>query len=191
MGISYEGFLWGFFDKIRRGTNAIVFQNYTEANVKNGLQFYVQQDWAGVAVGDVVYLGFTTGSKPVIVKSREVSFNGSSKLSYLAYEAAPFTGGTPVTVRNENMIAPVATTVTIANSVTPGTLPVPFRVKTIFGSGATTGGGSRVGTDVLGRETVLKPNTAYLVSLRNLTGSAADIQFELSWYEGTPDLPVA
>ena len=191
MGKPYEGFMWGFFDKIRQGTNAIVVQNYTEANVKNGLQFYVRQEFTGVAVGATVNLRFTTGNKPVVIKSREVTFSGPSKVIYSAFEGTSATGGTGITVRNENMIAPVTTTVTIAHTTTTGTLPTPFRVKSIFGGGATSGGGSRVGTDVLGRETVLKPNTQYLVTLRNDAGSTGDIQFELSWYEGEPDLPVA
>ena len=191
MGKPYEGFLWDFFDKIMRGTKAVVFQNYTEANVKNGLQFYVRHEWTGVAVAATVNLRFTTGAKPVIIKSREVTFNGSAKLTYSAFEGTSATGGTAITVRNENMIAPVATTVGIAHTVTPGTLPAAFRIKSIYGSGTTSGGGSRVGTDILGRETVLKPNTQYLVTLRNDSGSTGDIQLELSWYEGTPDLPVA
>lgn len=189
MGKPYDGFLWGLFDKIREGTNAVVVQNYTEANVKNGLQFYMRHEFTGVAVAATVNLRFTTGDKPVIIKSREVTFNGSSKVTYSAFEGTSATGGTAITVRNENLIAPVATTVTIAHTTTPGTLPTPFRVKSIFGAGSSTGGGSRIGTDVLGRETVLKPNTQYLVTLRNDAGSTGDIQFELSWYEGTPDLP--
>lgn len=39
MGIQYEGFLWKFYDKIRKGVGAVVTQSYTEANVKNGVQF--------------------------------------------------------------------------------------------------------------------------------------------------------
>lgn len=191
MGLPYEGYLWQFFDKIRRGTGAIVIQNYTEANVKNGLQFYMRQEWTNVAVAASVNLTFTTGAKPAIIKSRELTFNGSSKVLYLAHEGTAATGGSAVTVGNENRISPVATTVSVAHTVTAGSLPAPFRIKAVYGSGSTQAGGSRIGTDIFGRETVLKPNTQYLVIIQNVAGSAADIQFELTWYEGDPDLPVA
>lgn len=177
-----------WFQAMTEGSKAFIFQNYTEANVKNGLQYFLRQLFTGVAVGATVTVKFQTGAKPVIIKSQEVSFSGSSRVDYQAIEGGTYTGGAVVAIRNENLIAPVPTTVSVTHTGTAsgGT---PFRDKTIFGSGATTGGGSRIGTDVLGRENVLKPNTLYQVKMSNISGSTADIQLELSWYEGTPDLP--
>ena len=159
--------------------------------LRTPVQFYLRHEWTGVATTGTVNMTFTTGAKPVIIKSREVTFNGSSKVLYLAHEGTAAVGGSAVTIGNENRINPVATTVTAKHTVTPGALPAPFRIKSIYGSGSTQAGGSRIGTDIFGRETVLKPNTEYLVILQNLAGGTADIQFELTWYEGDPDLPVA
>lgn len=183
---------WEFndwFGLMTQGQKAVVFQNYTEANVKNGLQYFLRHLFTNVAVGATVTVKFQTGAKPVIIKSREVSFSGSSRVDYQALEGGTYTGGTAVSIRNENLVSPVPTTVSVTHSGTIGAAGTVFRDKTIFGSGSTSGGGSRIGTDVLGRETILKPNTLYYVRLTNVSGSTAEIQFELSWYEGTPDLP--
>lgn len=172
---------------MQTGNKAVVVQNYIEANVKRGLQFYLRHLFPAVAVGATASLKFQTGAKPIVIKSREVTFNGSSRIDYQAVEGGTYTGGTAIVVGNENLINPVATTVIAAHSGTPAG-GSSFRDKTIFGAGATTGGGSRLGTDVLGRETILKPNTLYQVKLTNVAGAAADIQFEFSWYEGATDL---
>lgn len=177
-----------WFGLMTQGQKAVVFQNYTEANVKNGVQYYCRAFFTGVAVAATANFSFQTGAKPVVIKSREVSFDGSSRVDYVALEGGTATGGATVDIGNENRIGPVTTTVTLKQGVTLSG-GVAFRTKTIFGSGSTSGGGSRVGTDVLGRETVLKPNTLYQVKLTNVAGNTANIQFELSWYEGTLDLP--
>ncbi|MGL5155852.1 MAG: hypothetical protein ACRC9H_13135, partial [Aeromonas veronii] len=182
---------WRFdpwFELMTQGQKAVVFQNYTEANVKNGVQYYCRAFFPSVGVGTIVQFSFQTGVKPVVIKSREVTFDGSAQVEYVALEGGTQSGGASVEVGNENRISPVPTTVTLKQGVTllGGTI---FRTKTIFGSGSTSGGGSRVGTDVLGRETVLKPNTLYQVKMTNKAGSTANIQLEMSWYEGTLDLP--
>ncbi|UNY40113.1 hypothetical protein KLEA5_gp10 [Aeromonas phage vB_AveS_KLEA5] len=177
-----------WFGLMTQGQKAVVFQNYTEANVKNGVQYYCRALFPAVGVGTTVQFSFQTGVKPVVIKSREVNFDGSSRVDYVALEGGTATGGAAVEVGNENRINPVPTTVTLKQGVSLSG-GVTFRTKTIFGSGSTSGGGSRVGTDVLGRETVLKPNTLYQVKLTNTAGSTANIQLELSWYEGTLDLP--
>lgn len=182
---------WRFdpwFELMTKGQKAVVFQNYTEANVKNGVQYYFRAWFPAVGVNTTVQFSFQTGIKPVVIKSREVTFDGSSQVEYVALEGGTATGGAAVEVGNENRINPVATTVTLKQGVSLSG-GVTFRTKTIFGSGSTSGGGSRVGTDVLGRETVLKPNTLYQVKMTNKAGSTANIQLELSWYEGTLDLP--
>lgn len=175
---------------LRNGTQAIVVQNHTEANVKNGLQYYMRLHNASVAVNGVLNLRFQTGAKPVIIKSREVSFNATNTVEYVAQEGGTYTGGTAVTVENENRINPVASTVLLSTGGTIGGTPVVFRRKRLFSAGSTSGGASKVGTDLLGRETVLKPNTLYTVTMTNVSGATAEIQLELSWFEGTPDLPI-
>lgn len=177
-------------ESLRNGTQAIIVQNYTEANVKNGLQYYMRLHAASVAVNGVLNLRFQTGAKPVIIKAREVSFSATNTVEYVAQEGGTYTGGTAVAVENENRINPVPSTVLLSTGGTIGGSPVVFRRKRIYSAGSTSGGGSKVGTDVLGRETVLKPNTLYTVTMTNVAGATAEIQLELSWFEGTPDLPI-
>lgn len=176
-------------DAFLNGTHAFIVQNYTEANVKNGVQYYSRTLFPAVGVGTTVNFSFQTNAKPVIIKAREVSFDGSSRVDYVALEGGTSSGGAVVEVSNENRINPVATTVALRQGVTL-TGGVTIRTKSIFGAGSTSGGASRVGTDILGRETVLKPNTLYQVKLTNVAGAVANIQLELSWFEGTPDLPI-
>lgn len=177
-------------ESLRNGTQAIIVQNYTEANVKNGLQYYMRLHNASVAVAGVLNLRFQTGAKPVTIKAREVSFSATNTVEYVAQEGGTYTGGTAVAVENENRINPVPSTVLLSTGGTIGGSPVVFRRKRIYSAGSTSGGGSKVGTDVLGRETVLKPNTLYTVTMTNVVGATAEIQLELSWFEGTPDLPI-
>lgn len=175
---------------LRNGTQAIVVQNYTEANVKNGLQYYMRLHSASVAVAGVLNLRFQTGVKPVIIKAREVSFNATNTVEYVAQEGGTYTGGTVVAVENENRINPVPSTVLLSTGGTIGGTPVVFRRKRIYSAGSTIAGSAKVGTDLLGRETVLKPNTLYTVTMTNVSGATAEMQLELSWFEGTPDLPI-
>lgn len=177
-------------ESLRNGTQAVIVQSYTEANVKNGLQYYMRLHAASVAVAGVLNLRFQTGAKPVIIKAREVSFNATNIVEYVAQEGGTYTGGSAVSVENENRVNPVPSTVLLSTGGTIGGTPVVFRRKRIYSAGSTTGGSSKVGTDVLGRETVLKPNTLYTVTLTNVAGATAEIQLELSWFEGTPDLPI-
>lgn len=177
-------------ESLRNGTQAIIVQNYTEANVKNGLQYYMRVHAPTVAVAGVLNLRFQTGAKPVIIKAREVSFNATNIVEYVAQEGGTYTGGTAVAVENENRINPVASTVLLSTGGTIGGTPVVFRRKRIYSAGSTSSGGTKVGTDVLGRETVLKPNTLYTVTMTNVAGATAEIQLELSWFEGRPDLPI-
>ena len=75
------------FRNIMRGARAIVVQPYTEANVKNGLQFYIRRAFRGptqasvtggafTALGQKRYLYFQVGNTPIIVKDRVVKYFG-------------------------------------------------------------------------------------------------------------------
>lgn len=177
-------------ESLRNGTQAIIVQSYTEANVKNGLQYYVRLHAPTVAVAGVLNLRFQTGVKPVIIKAREVSFNATNIVEYVAQEGGTYTGGSAVPVENENRVNPVPSTVLLSTGGTIGGTPIVFRRKRIYSAGSTASGSSKVGTDILGRETVLKPNTLYTITLTNVAGATAEIQLELSWFEGVPDLPI-
>jgi hypothetical protein len=177
------------WQKVFNGLRAITAQSYIEANVKRGVQYYFNHEFAGVAVGATRNFVFTTGAKPVIIKVRRLSFSRSTKVEYTSYEDVTFSAGTDAVIGNESRINPVPTTVAIKHTATLGVLPAGYRRLYTYGSGANTGNSSSVGLAVEGLETVLKPNTTYAVTLVNVSGDVSDIQIELSWYEGVLDLP--
>ena len=76
-----------FPDGSFQGTRALTVQSYPEANVKNGLQYYLRRAFTGSAVagvtngaftapGDKRYVYLVTGNKTVTVKDRAVKFIG-------------------------------------------------------------------------------------------------------------------
>lgn len=183
--------LWPFVPHgLYLGTRAMTQQNYIEANVKNGLQFESSSGHvvlAAAANHDVIFI---TGDKPVIVKGRLLKFNGVL-LSTRVYRGPTYTGGTPATVFNLNDINPVATTVQIITGATV------TDVGTEFGAPTYELGSSGIGNEqtsiysLVGVERILRPNTVYLQRTTNLDGTNQTIVGALTWYEGTPDFPLA
>ena len=178
------------WDKAFKGLRALVTQSYTEANVKNGLQFEASEYNAAVAAGANFDIEFNTGSKRVIVKDRQIAFTGTG-VTIDVYEVPTTSGGTAGTVYNLNRINPVAATATYK------TAPTVTATGTKVGATAYRLGGTGVGpTEVSpfaapGVERVLKPNTKYLLRITNNDAAAQKIAAYLTWYEGTPDLPEA
>lgn len=171
------------------GLRAPTIQFYTEANVKNGLQFEASFDNPGVeATTGQVNAIFITGAKPVIVKARIIDFTGK-KIRASVYRTPTYTGGTPIPIYNLNDIGPVTTTVSVLSGATitaPGTqFGAP---NTVYGSDLQ--GNSVQGTfAVTGQERILRPNTTYLLRIENLGDTPSNIAGYLTWYEGEPDLP--
>lgn len=171
------------------GTRAMTQQGYTEANVKNGLQFESSSGHVVLTPGATHDVIFITGAKPVIIKGRQIKFNGIL-LSTRVYRDPIYTGGTPVTPFNMNDINPEATTVQLLSGATitdPGTE---------FGAPTFELGSSGIGNEQIsvynftGVERILRPNTVYLQRTTNLDASNQTIVGVLTWYEGTPDFPV-
>lgn len=176
----------GFGNVVQRvlgGFSAWTTQTFVEANVKRGEQHFVIHEFAGVAVGQSRVIGVTTGPKPVLIKWREVSFTGSSRVLYTVTEGATFTGGNSIAPSNENRVNPKSPLTNVVHTPTvtvPGTA---YRSQAMYGSGADTGNSARVGVAVPGRDVVLAANTQYLVTLLNTAGSTGYIQFEFGWFE--------
>lgn len=178
------------WDKAFKGLRALVTQTYTEANVKNGLQFEASMYNAAVAPAGNFDIEFATGSKPVIIKNRQVAFTGIG-ITANVFEAPTTSAGTASAVYNLNRVGPVATTVTCKTA--------PTVTDTGTQAGATTYGlgGSGVGPTIVsafavnGAERVLKPNTKYLLRITNNDAAAQKITVYTSWFEGGTDLPEA
>lgn len=178
---------------IDTGTRARTVQFYPEANVKNGLQFYMTANWPdddpiGNGPGNARNIVFQTGDKPVIIKSRIVSYIGE-EFSLELFSNPTFSGGTSVFVGNFNLIYPQNTTVTILKDATitnPGT---PFPGEPDYYYGGSQGNFRQASAIPEGRERVLPPQTTFLVRATSTVGTGRFSYF-IDWFEGEPDLPL-
>lgn len=195
---STEAFIWRDDESIEAvppgvfsGLRALTTQNYTEANVKNGLQFYIQHNLPQLVASTGVYkLLFTTGAKQVLVKGREMYGIGETfSLQIYKQPNAPTPGGTLLAVQNFNDVTAAATTVTVRGGVTTAADGTAWGdPQRLFGQSAA---GQRAGSGLApGGDRVLKANSSYLVVFRNTGSGTADIDYFLTWYEGGTDLPL-
>lgn len=172
------------------GQAAMTVQSYTEANVKNGLQFEYSFDAVAVtATTGKVSAIFLTGTKPVIVKARIIDFTGK-KIRARVFRAPVYTGGTPNTPYNLNDTVISPSTVSVISGATISNDGVEFGApNTIYGSDLQ--GNSVQGTfAVTGQERILRPMTAYHLMIENLGDTTSNISGYLTWYEGRTDLPL-
>ena len=185
----------GFPDGAFTGLRALTVQPYTEANVKNGLQFFVRATWP---LGDTIEattgvrkIWFKTGAKPVIVKLRDFQYVAEEMRIRLFSGPTGVSGGTPLVVNNYNSVNPIASTVQVVKNVTTvsnGTEFAGTDAEYFFGESAM---GNRSSASIpQGRERILPANTEFLVEIANTGSGSARAQYYLDWYEGDPDLPL-
>lgn len=187
---------------VMRGLRAFTIQPYTEANVKNGLQYYARRAFRGAAVGGVTGGAFTsvgdkrciyfqTGSKPVIVKDRAVKYIGEE--FSLSLYAAPTVAQNAGVISVSNYRADggaIATTVTahevlFADVTSVGT-PIDDPEFYFGGSAA----GQRIANNILeGRERIIPASSNFLVVIEMTAGTSGRFEYFLDWYEGGTDLP--
>lgn len=171
------------------GLRAINVQSYNESNVKLGLQYYLKANWP---TGDVIANGaprniiFQTGSKPVIVKTRIVSYIGE-EFQLEIFSNPTFTGGAPKVVGNYNTVNPVPTTVTVLKDATVTDDGTPLDDEPDYYYGATTGNRNAQSIPD-GRERIIPENSTLMVKVSSNIGSGRFSYF-IDWYEGEPDLP--
>jgi len=184
----------GFPEGAFTGYRALVTQPYTEANVKNGAQFYARASWSQtqgnqIAANSTVKLWFKTGAKKIIVKMRELHYAGEEIAVRLYASPTGVSGGTDIPVRNYNRINPVATTCQGKQDVTTTSDGVLFDGPEMFYG--ETGTSNRSGTTIpQGRERILPANAEFIVAFSTPSGTGSTrLQYFLDWYEGDPDLP--
>lgn len=177
-----------------RGLRAITTQPYTEANVKNGVQYSLRAAWPltdQIANGTSRLIWFKTGAKPVLVKLRDMQYIAEELELQLYSGPTGVTGGTTLTISNYNGVAPVATTVQAKKNVSVTSRGTEFGgndPEYFFGSA---GNPQRAPNSIpQGRERVLPANTEFIVAITNTGTSAARVQYYLDWYEGASDLPI-
>jgi hypothetical protein len=171
------------------GLRAMTFQTFVEANVKNGVEYELAGDTPALAIGGVINTIFTTGPKPVIIKSRIVKFSGAS-LPTRVYRGPTYSGGAITPYFNLNDRNPVAGGVVVRTGVTVSAVGTEFGAPT-FDIGSVGVGNSSLGTfSVIGIERLLAPNTTYLQQILNDSAAIQRVTSYLTWYEGGTDLPL-
>ena len=159
------------------------YPGFTDSNSninfsKEGQQFEVSNRFTTVAANNgLATIGFTTGSKPVVIKGRLITGLGVTELQYKAAHSAAFTGGSPVPVDNLRINGNIALTSVVANPTVTGQGTVYLRPYSILAAGANAS--SRIGTDLANKDTYLPPNTKCLFTITNPTNTAASPVF---WY---------
>jgi hypothetical protein len=179
----------GMPDELFTGMRAMTIQGYTEANVKNGVQFEVSSYIPALpSLASVVTL-FRTGDKPVAVKARIVGFDGAG-VTARVYKNPTYSGGTPVTTFNLSDINPQASTVEVLAGATVTNLGTEFGAPSYM-IGSTAPGNQTLGSfGVAGQERDLAPNRVYALELTSTDATDAQrVGAYLSWYEGGLDLP--
>lgn len=176
------------------GAAAITTQPYSEANVKNGQQFYLRAAWpkgGEIPAGQTRKVWISTGASPIIVKLRLIEFDAEELRVDLFEGPTGVTGGTVITPRNYNRINPAATDLQAKKNVTTttdGTAFDPDDPEFLFG--ASNSPQRTPGSIPQGRERILKPNTQYIAAITNTGASIARVQYFLDYYQGQPDLPL-
>ena len=175
--------------RVQGGDQAYTVQPFTEANSKDGLQYYKNINFDNLPTGaaGVRWTRFVTGNKDVLVKVIEL--NGNNELfDFAIFRDTVGTAGTPVTVQNYNdrPTAP-ATTVVITDNITVAGgsegSPVTDNFRAV---GSPSVGGRAIGSKRgSGIEFVLRKNTTYAIRQRNLsTTNTLTANLYFTWYEG-------
>jgi len=171
---------------VYEGNAAFTVQSYTEINSKNGTQFECQIIFENIQSNTPQTFSFTTGSDPVIVKSRGIS-GEFSNINYDIYRDSTVTGGTSVLVSNLNDRNSVVNQVDVTLNPTltvKGDLWSPYK---IVGSGTN----KSVSYGTPQGERILKENTSYVVEVINNDVTTIPILVvDLSWYQGQLDLDI-
>lgn len=145
---------------------------------KEGQQFEVSNRFATVAANNgSVTIGFTTGSKPVVIRGRYITGLGVTELQYKAAHTAAFTGGTTIPTDNLRIGGKTSLTSVVVNPTVTSQGTEYLRPYSILSAGANAA--SRIGTDLLNKDTYLPPNTKCLFTITNQTNTAASPVF---WY---------
>lgn len=172
-------------ERVYTGLKGLTIQSFTEANSKNGTEFELSYHNASVAAGANYDLLFTTGSKPVLIKNRQVIFTGAEVQTqvYKGTTVTPATGtATSIFNHNTRLLYPSLCTAIVSPTVTGLGTAVSAAAVTY---GTADQGNRTHGTySVGGSERVLQTNTAYLLRVTNTSASACKVSVYISFYEG-------
>lgn len=178
-------------EKLYQGFAAMTVQNYISANVKNGAQFEASGLALAVAAGTITTITFKTGAKDVLIKGRQISFTGP-RITGEIRKGVVYTAATGTLIPSYNMsdINVVASTVEVRLGATITTIGTVMGAP-VYGIGSDTQGNNTLGGFVIdGVERQLKANSTYSLTINNNHTAAINLATYLTWYEGSPDLPL-
>lgn len=170
-------------ERVYTGLKGLTVQSFVEANSKNGTQFELSYNNNAVPAGGNFDFVLRTGSKPVLIKSRQISFTGTG-VEVRVYKDSVNTDGTSVPIYNLN------TDLLLGTLVQAVTAPTITSTGTEIGARNITYGvadtlNKPIGTfTVGGNERVLKTNTNYLLRVTNLDTSPCKVSTYITYYEG-------
>lgn len=176
------------------GLRAIITQPYTEANVKNGLQYSLRATWPladAITAGSTRKVWVKTTTKPVIIKLREFQYIAEELTLRLFGAPTGVAAGTVLSIHNYDGVGPVTTTCQAKKNVTTTSDGAEFDAadaEVFFGS--STAPQRNVAVALQGRERILPANSEFIVSITNTGSGSARAQYFLDWYEGGTDLPI-
>lgn len=178
-----------FFFQMRKGVAAVVTQDYSEANAKNGVQWEISRRLTGVASGARNTSIILTGDLPVDLKSRVFGYTGDGLFADI-YESPTYTGGTEVgnTPYNMSRINPATKQFKVLTGFTLTDDGVQCGA-TIYALGPRATASQGLSPRPFGANRILEPNTAYLLTFTSLDTQPQDIMARLDMYEGTLDMP--
>lgn len=175
------------------GLRALNIQTYTESNVKLGLQYEYSSHTAALSGNGVSRLLLITGSKPIIIKDRQIGCTGAGVTARVYKAPTGVTGGTVQTssifnLRQDGLAVP--TTVQLIANPTVSTNGTEIAAPTyVVGNG--NGPSSNAGTfSSRGLERILPANSTFLLEITNRDSGSVQLGTYVTWYEGATDLPI-
>lgn len=185
MILSWRDFRVNFLtNMVKKGVRAWIVERFDAVNIKKGLQFYLRASWPNddpIAQNTPRYVYFKTGAKPVIVKSRIVSYIGEEfALSIFTNPTITAATGTTINPTNLNVINPQATTVTALKDPTVTDDGAPIEDEPEYYFGGTSQGNRDANSIPPESERIIPANTEFLVKIEG----DGRFSYRLEWYEG-------
>jgi len=158
-------------------TNSAKTVDYAHNEIHSGSHFYYQ-GYRDVASGDSLQFLITT---PNTTEWGHLLMDGSceGECEIVLYEAATASGGTAITIYNNNRNSAHSATITWAVDPTVASLGTSIGSNRI-GSGRFEGGVARNDNEI-----VLKQDTKYILKVNNEAGAANLVNLNAGWYEHT------
>ena len=172
----------GLDPRLYTGLQGLTVQPFTEANVKNGTQFYISYEFT-LPAASVQYAVFSTGSLPknTLIKNRIINTDGGMRYTPRVGATGIVTGDS-IGIYNLNARSS-NTSINTANLVTSVVDEgVSFDVvRSAAGVGSNRQQGIFASDGV---ERLLQPDTDYLLKFENLDNKTIFVVFYTTWYEG-------